>query len=387
VTARGRAPRAALREAGAWAISKAVRGALVAALAATATAVPAGAAPPRVPGMSAQDNPPPRVIIVVGIGGTPAYRARFGAWAEELRAALVERLGVPPDHVTYLGDRPVSGAPPMAARATRAHVLETLAELGRTIGPREPLILILIGHGTSRRGQARFNLPGPDLSAADLAQGLGAFPTQPLALIHTASASGGFLAPLSGPNRVIVTATATARERNATMFPRFFIEALAKDGSDLDKDGRVSLLEAFAYARRNVARFYERENRIATEHAVLDDDGDGKASAEPSPSGPDGRLAASFVLGRVPRRGAPPRVTGSPSVAEPPSGNERANAAGDSVLARLSRERAAIQARLDTLRASKGALPEERYRADLEALLIELALKNREIRARAGGGS
>ena len=152
-----------------------------------------------------------------------------------------------------------------------------------------------------------------------------------MAVVHTGSASGGFVAPLSGPNRIIVAATRTARERNATEFPGYFVEAVAGDGADLDKDGAVSLLEAFIYARQEVARHYEEENELLTEHAVLDDNGDGEGSRDAERRGQDGRLAATFRLGRPARA-----VTADPEPHDDP------------VLARLYGERAGDPGRAST---------------------------------------
>jgi hypothetical protein len=191
-----------------------------------------------------------------------------------------------------------------------------------------------------------------------------AFPTQPLALVATGSASGGFVQPLAGPNRVVIAATRSSRETNATEFGRFFAEAMEGSGSDLDHDNRISLLEAFSYARQEVARYYEEENEMLSEHAVLDDNGDGVGSLDASLDGPDGVLAATFTFGRG------VAIEGSP--------------AGDPVLAGLLAERDEIQRRIDELRVVRSALSEDEYLDRMEPLLVELALKNREIET-AGG--
>src|SRR5690606_37660771 len=155
-------------------------------------------------------------------------------------------------------------------------------------GPRDHVFVLLIGHGSAQPGAARVNLPGPDPTAEDYARMLAPFTTQRIAFIVAASASGGFIGPLSGPNRVVVTATRSAHERNETIFGRYFVQAYADDVADVDKDGRVSVLEAFEYATRKTARFYESQNRLRTEHALLDDNGDGKGSQEPDPRAGDG---------------------------------------------------------------------------------------------------
>ena len=305
-------------------------------------------------------------LIVVGLGGNADYRDRFHNQAVALREAFISKYGMLTEHVTYLGERPESAPEIVTDKSTRDNVLSYLSTIAQQMGSSDRLLVILIGHGTSDQAEARFNITGPDLAPSDLQMALTGFPTQTLALVHTGSASGGFLEPLSGPNRIIITATRTQRERNATEFAQFFVEAITGESADLDKDERVSLLEAYQYAREEVIRFYEDENEILTEHAVLDDNGDGTGSEEVGLNEPDGSLAAGFQLGGI-------------SVTE-----EEINQ--DPELARLYEERRQIQARITELRVLRDAMQEEAYMAVMEELLVELALKNREIRAKEGNG-
>ena len=305
-------------------------------------------------------------LIVVGLGGNADYRDRFHNQAVALREAFTSKHGMLSEHVTYLGERPESAPEIVTDKSTRDNVLSYLSTIAQQMGSSDRLLVILIGHGTSDQAEARFNITGPDLAPSDLQMALTGFPTQTLALVHTGSASGGFLEPLSGPNRIIITATRTQRERNATEFAQFFVEAITGESADLDKDERVSLLEAYQYAREEVIRFYEDENEILTEHAVLDDNGDGTGSEEVGLNEPDGSLAAGFQLGGI-------------SVTE-----EAINQ--DPELVRLYDERRQIQARITELRVLRDAMQEEAYMAAMEELLVELALKNREIRAKEGNG-
>ena len=305
-------------------------------------------------------------LIVVGLGGNADYRDRFHNQAVALREAFTSKHGMLSEHVTYLGERPESAPEIVTDKSTRDNVLSYLSTIAQQMGSSDRLLVILIGHGTSDQAEARVNITGPDLAPSDLQMALTGFPTQTLALVHTGSASGGFLEPLSGPNRIIITATRTQRERNATEFAQFFVEAITGESADLDKDERVSLLEAYQYAREEVIRFYEDENEILTEHAVLDDNGDGTGSEEVGLNEPDGSLAAGFQLGGI-------------SVTE-----EEINQ--DPELARLYEERRQIQARITELRILRDAMQEEAYMAAMEELLVELALKNREIRAKEGNG-
>jgi hypothetical protein len=305
------------------------------------------------------------VVIVVGIGGTAEFRESFHAEASQIYTALVEQHAIPRDDVVYLGET-VEVAPEMISdRSTRANVLKVLGEIAQRAGPSDKVLVVLIGHGTDAGGEAQLNLPGPDLTPTDFGLAAVAFPTQQLALVHTGSASGGWVEPLAGPNRVIITATRSSREQNATHFGQYFAEAIAGEGSDLDHDGRVSLLEAFMYARQEVERHYQEANELLTEHAVLEDDGDGRGSSDAGLESADGRLASTFTFGGGAR--TPAQETEDP------------------ILARLYAERDDIQRRIDELRVVRDALPEDQYLAQLEPLLVELALKNREIQERGGG--
>ncbi|MGD2047142.1 MAG: hypothetical protein PVJ80_02230 [Gemmatimonadota bacterium] len=305
------------------------------------------------------------VVIVVGLGGTADFRESFHQEASQIYTALTEQHGLRPEDVVYLGEKPEVDPDMISEESTRANILQVLGELAQDAGPDDKVVVILIGHGSEGRNGVQFNLPGPDLGPSDFAGALVAFPTQPLALVATGSASGGFVEPLAGPNRVVIAATASVREQNATRFGQFFAEAISGSGSDLDHDNRISLLEAFTYAKQEVARYYEEENAMQSEHAVLDDNGDGEGSTDASLDGPDGVLAATFTFG-----------TGA--------GVEGGAAVDDPVLAGLLTERDEIQRQIDELRVVRDALSEDEYLDRLEPLLVELALKNREIEA-AGG--
>lgn len=224
---------------------------------------------------------------------------------------------------------------------------------------------MLIGHGSHDGAASRLNLPGPDLTAADYARLLGAI-RAPVAFVNAASASGDFIAALKGERRVVVTATKSSFERNETIFAEHFARAFAEGGADTDKDGRVSMLEAFDFARREVTRVYERDRRLLTEHAMLDDDGDGVGSATPGAQATDGRLARTFVLGGA-----------AVASAAPASSDPRVNA--------LRKEKEALERQVAELRGRKGSMETAAYERELERLLVLLAEKTRALRAAEGG--
>lgn len=307
------------------------------------------------------------ILAVAGLGGDPAYTEAFLEWGLTVRTAALERFGMSEEQVVLLAEDPAMNRA-VAGRSDREGVEAALSALAERAGPRDRILILLFGHGSFRGDEARFNLPGPDLTAAEWRALLDRFGDREVALVNAASASGPFVQALAGPGRTIITATRTGGERNETQFGRFFAEALQGEDADLDKDGMLSLLEAFTYARAETARWYEESNLLLTEHAQLDDNGDGEGSEEPSRDGPDGPSAAVFRL--VPRSAftAPPEV------------------AGDSVLVRLMGERTELEARVARLRANRETMDPEEYEARLEELLVEIALKSREISERRGGG-
>jgi hypothetical protein len=313
-------------------------------------------------------------LLVVGLGGTEEYRTTFHRWATESRDALVA-LGMPRQNITYLGERPDERPGEMDGEATREGLERAVDRMAGRAGPDDRILVVLIGHGTSRGDDVSFNLPGPDVSPAEMAALLdGAFGRRPVAVVNTASASGPFVAAITGEHRVIVTATRTAQERNETRFGRFFVEALQGEAADLDKDGRLSILEVFRYASSEVARHYEEENLILTEHAMLDDNGDGEGSSELDDGTGDGTFAGSFWVGAT-------RV-----VAAGGGAAVQLDSISDPVLRRLYEEKTEIEGRITALRLLREQMEASEYDAQLEELLVQLALKNREIEAQGGGG-
>ncbi|UCF21272.1 MAG: hypothetical protein JSU87_07795 [Gemmatimonadota bacterium] len=302
-----------------------------------------------------------QLVVITGLSGEPRYAEEFHAWATTLLEAALNRWGLAESSVHYLAEATERDPERIVARSTRENIEEILRALAERVGPDEQIFIILIGHGTVRGEEARVNLPGPDMTAANFAALLEAFPTQKIVFVNAASASGGFIEALSAGNRTVITATRSASERNRTLFGRYFVEAFAGAGADVDKDDRVSALEAFSYAKREVARAYEAEGRLLTEHALLDDNGDGEGSDEPQ-GDPDGSLARSvFMVGGL----------GAAAGREQPA---------DPRLAELYRDREELERQVAALRARKNEMDPEAYERQLEATLIEIALKTRAIR-------
>jgi len=202
------------------------------------------------------------VLIVIGSAGTPEYGDAFARWASIWEKAC------------EIGDANsiVLGMETLKESSVRDQLKKQLSNhANKSSGS---LWLVFIGHGTFDGRSAKFNLPGPDLSATELAQWLKPI-HKPITIINTASASAPFINALSAPQRIIMTATKSGYEQNYTHFGQYLAEAIADPQADLDKDGQTSLLEAFLTAAKHLDEFYQAQGRIATEHPLLDDNGDG----------------------------------------------------------------------------------------------------------------
>ena len=310
-----------------------------------------------------------RVLIVTGVAGEPQYADQFFTQATTMIDALKTRFGVPDSDVVYLAENPARDAAKIKAASTKENIERELTALGARSKTGDVLLVMLIGHGNGDGTTSKFAIPGPDITANDFARVLDGIGGPTIAVVNAASASGGFVAALSGPNRVIVTATKSDMERNETRFATYFIQAYSSDVADTDKDGRVSVLEAFDYARREVARAYDSEHHLLTEHAQLDDNGDKKGTAAPDAKSADGSLARRVFLGGK---------AGSVAAAAHAASN-------DPRVAALEREKDSIETKLDSLRRRKASMDSTAYEKALEDLLVQLAEKNKAIRDATGG--
>jgi len=296
------------------------------------------------------------VLVVSGIGGEARYQDAFLATGLAVVAAAEDRLGVAPARIQYLAedpgrDRRISG------RSTKEEITNALQTLAGEAEPAAVLLIVLIGHGAASGEGARINLPGPDLSADQFAVLLAPFRTQQIIVVNASSASGDWARILAGPRRVVLTATRSSVEREETQFGQHFATALASDEADRDKDGRLSVLEAFEYARREVERAYERDQRLRTEHPLLEADGDGVGTMEPVLTDGDGAAAAALFLG---------------------------NRAGGAPLTGLAAVRDSLEREVLRLRGMKESMTQEAYDRRLESLLLELARVSRELREQEG---
>src|ERR671926_854905 len=304
-------------------------------------------------GASAQKKPTPidvnkHVLIINGAGGDAVYAHQFEEWTEQLRSSLCERFGFDRRNFRILSEK--GDAP-----ATAEEVKKTFATLKSELDANNVLFVFLIGHGSFDGKESKFNLVGPDLSASEYNVLLTSLPTRRVVVFNMSSASGEFVKSLAAKGRIVVTATRNGQETNATRFAGFLIAALNATDADTDQDGHISVLEAFVYANRLTADFYTRAGRLATEHALLEDNGDG-VGHEKVEAG-EGLLAGATYLDSL-------------------NGDE---AAATAATGRLLKERTRLEGEIEQLIARKANMQEAEYEATLERLFIELAKVNRSI--------
>ena len=302
------------------------------------------------------------LLIVVGLAGDPEHGKTFQNWGATLAEAS-SRLGVPPERLVYLVDKPAAAIKGVTGASTREEVGKAFDRFAKEAGPEDVIFITLIGHGSFSGGRASFNLPGPDLSAADFSTMLQKLPTKQVVFVNTSSASGPFVETLSGQGRTIITATRNGAEAYATLFGGFFVDALTSETADADKNKRVSVLEAFNFAKAEVARAYERQGLLSTEHALLDDNGDKEGSQAPGVAGKDGKISPDGKVAALLQFG----VAGDALLPSDPT------------LRALYLERRDLERQIDGLRLMKDGMPPAKYQAELERLATALALKRREI--------
>lgn len=294
-------------------------------------------------------------LLVQGASGETQYATLHRGWLDSLTALLRDRFAYPQDRIVILAETPVGAE----GRSTAEGLQKALQTLSSSLTPADQLVVVLIGHGSGDGADAKFNLVGRDLSVAEWAALLKPIRAR-LAVIDTTSASFPFLAGLAAPDRVVMTATSAFSQRYHTAFPAGLIEAFRAPDADLDKNGRVSLLEAFTYASRVVKQQYEQKGIMATEVAVLDDNGDGKGR-DAATEGPDGAVAALTYLD-----------------------TEVLQTSSDPETQRLLTRKQELETQVQDLLRRRSSMAEDEYAPAFQKLMTELATVSRAVREKTG---
>ena len=277
-------------------------------------------------------------VIVAGLGGEPDYEQRFTAAANDL-ARILESAGPTARVYTLVG-----------AEATAARFRDTMKTIEREAKADDDFALILIGHGSFDGVEYKFNLPGPDVTAAEIAAMCDRVASRRQLIVDTTSASGGAIQALEKPGRGVIAATKSGTEKNATVFARYWVDALENPSADTDKSDSVSAMEAFLYATEKTAAFYGAEKRLATEHAVFNDVGHGEPVREPGNG--QGMLLSNFTLLRF----------GASQLA-----------ANDPAKRVLLDKKEELEQKIDILKYRKAAMDPADYKKQLTDALVELS--------------
>src|SRR3984893_14951712 len=277
-------------------------------------------------------------VVVAGLGGEPDYEQRFTAAAKDL------------DKVFKAADSMAHVSTLTGAQATTSQLKETLGAVARDAKADDAFVLILIGHGSFDGVEYKFNLVGPDMTAGEIAAMCDRIPARRQLVVDTTSASGGAIPALERPGRAVIAATKSGTEKNATVFARYWVEALQDPAADTDKSDSISAMEAFTYATTKTAAFYDSQKRLATEHAVFDDVGHGEPVR--AAGNGQGALMSSFTLLRL---------------------GTSQQAANDPAKRALLAKKEELEQKIDTLKYQKAAMDPSDYKTQLTAALLELA--------------
>lgn len=293
-------------------------------------------------------------IIVSGASGGDKYAEQMNTWRNDLQAALVNRYQFKKEFVKVFVDETAASG----EKGTAENVKKFFAEVKKGSAKDDFMLVILLGHGTFDGDVAKFNLVGPDMTAKDWSDALTGVQGH-VTLVNTTEASFPFLETLTTKGRVVITATDSAAQKYATVFPEYFIKAMNEASTDLDKNGRTSIYEVFAAASAAVKQHYEQRGQLTTERALIDDNGDGKGR-EASAEGPDGGIARIAYLD-----------------------SEIVTATGNPELAALIKRRQGLEQQAEEHKQLKGVMPDAEWNAQFEKLMLELAQVSAEIRKKS----
>jgi hypothetical protein len=285
-------------------------------------------------------------ITVAGLGGEADYEQRFEGLANDLNKLLKDSGG---DLRVYT----LSGKD-----ATRAKVEEVFGTVAHEAKAEDDLVVILIGHGSFDGSEYKLNLPGPDITGVELANLCDKIAAKRQLIVNTTSASGGSVPALRKSGRGVITATKSGTEKNATVFARYWVEAMRDPEADVDKNESITALEAFQYAERKTVEFYEAQRRLATEHPQFEDTGKNDPVRAPSSEHNEGLLLSTFTLVRI---------------------GQAQRAAADPAKRDLLAKKEALEQKIDKLKYEKAAMPEDEYKNQLTSALVELAHVQQEL--------
>ncbi len=306
-------------------------------------------------------EPSKYALIVSSVSGEDEFKERFTNWSTQIVHSLTQELGFSSENVFLLLEDPGKDNPLKPVKANKGELLNAFDRIVSRTKAGDLVFIFFFGHGSFDNNDYRFNLVGPDITGSEIKAQLERLGGQQVILVCATPCSGILARTLSKKGRVVITATKNEFENNSTQFAQFFVEAFAKNAADVDKNGSVSLLEAYLYAAKKVDAWYKERKQLATEHPLMEDNGDGVGTLWPSPENGEGLLASKISLGSA-SQAVGVEVATTPEL--------------QALYVNKQKTEAAIQ----DLKYRKSSLPEAEYNKSLEALLVQLAQTNQKIK-------
>jgi hypothetical protein len=299
-------------------------------------------------------------ILISGASGDPELEQIYLKEMTDLYSVLTDSLGFPRNQISVLFEDPSKNPGMIQRKSTRDELKSLCRDLATRVQKNDLVFVFIEGHGNYDGKAYKLNLVGnPDPTGEDLASMLYSIPAQRFIIVNATNCSGGSIPALSRKGTINISATKSGMEKNLTHAAQFFIDAFKNNTADSDKNGRVSIMEAFSYTKKKVEEYYQSEDHLPTEHTVLDDNGDGKAENQPSPENGEGLIAkTTFLDAGVPvlnRAGLTPEQQ------------------------KLAAEAQSIVTQIEALKYAKSGMPEADYEKKLEELLVKLAQINAKL--------
>jgi len=298
-------------------------------------------------------------ILLAGKANDPQLQKRYLEGIRKLHSLLIGPLGFPKDQVTVLMDDPQMDPNLIQRQSTRKDLEEACLNLANRVKEADLVFVFIEGHGSYDGRTYKLNLVGPDPTAPELASILYSIPAKSFVVVNATNCSGGSLPALSGKGKIVLTATKSGMENNLTHMGEYFVESLENNAADSNKDGRVSVVEAFFFTSQKVEDHYKNQDHLQTEHSILDDNGDGEGHSNPGPESEDGLLARTTFL-------------------DDGSGLEASIATGPEQR-KLELEAREMERQIEALKYSKAEMPQSDYEKKLEELLLKLARINAKL--------
>jgi len=298
-------------------------------------------------------------ILLAGVSGDPDLQETYLGEIRDLHSILVGPLGFPSDQVVVLFDNPEMDPDLIQHKSTRKGLEEAYLSFASRVEEGDLVFIFIEGHGSYDGKTYKLNLVGPDPTAWELAETLYSIPAEHFVVVNATNCSGGSLRALSQEGKIVITATKSGMEKNQTHMGRYFIEAFKDNAADSDKNGRVSIMEAFFYTSQKVEEYYVSQDNLQTEHSVLDDNGDAQGQSILNPESGEGLLARTTFLDSGVQVDTLESLTPEQQ--------------------KLALEARELEGQIEALKYDKEEMSQTEYEKKLEALLLRLARINAKL--------